>query len=514
MSGKTAELMAAPYRSLEESHVDQISVENAQTAEKATSKCCRFLGPFATLKGAPKELFIIYLLKILESYAYFAQSFILVIFLSEEFGFSDAHAAWIYSLSGLSIGVLSFFVGFIVDNLGVRATLIIGMACVTVARVIIAFSHSSIVIIVTLLSLQSFGTSLGIPVMTIGIRRYTNSTNRTPAFSLFYIVMNVAALLAGVAVDGFRYGYGVTNNEEGSLEAPMPTRVTLGTPFRAILLSAAVANLVAFLVSLVGIREISVNESGTVEAFAPVRGLPWAIAREILTSSRFWRFILFILLLIGVRLVLRHLDLTLPKYLLREVSADAPYGSIIALNPLLLILLIPFLTAFYQTRVHAFDAILVGSFVSAFSPFFMLAGPYYWNAICFVIVLSIGEAIYSPRLYEYATTVAPVGREGTYAALSTLPMFGAKLGTGVLSGYMLEGFCPATGHRQCWIMWLIISLTALSSPVLMLLLKGVIKQTFDDDVEKKPPPPPVKEGEEELAPVSGSNLIPAVVLKA
>ena len=38
---------------------------------------------------------------------------------------------------------------------------------------------------------------IGIPVLTVGIRRYTNEENRGFAFGLFYVIMNVGALIAG-----------------------------------------------------------------------------------------------------------------------------------------------------------------------------------------------------------------------------------------------------------------------------------------------------------------------------
>ena len=45
------------------------------------------------------------------------------------------------------------------------------------------------------------GNCLGIPVLTTGIRRYTKETSRGFAFGLFYIIMNVAALLSDPLVD-------------------------------------------------------------------------------------------------------------------------------------------------------------------------------------------------------------------------------------------------------------------------------------------------------------------------
>ena len=43
--------------------------------------------------------------------------------------------------------------------------------------------------------------ALGVPVMLVGLRRYTSDENRRQAFALFYVVMNVGVLLSAPAVD-------------------------------------------------------------------------------------------------------------------------------------------------------------------------------------------------------------------------------------------------------------------------------------------------------------------------
>ena len=48
----------------------------------------------------------------------------------------------------------------------------------------------------------------------------------------------------------------------------------------------------------------------------------------------------------------------------------------------------------------------------------------------FVATLSLGEAIWSPRWYDYSMSVAPDGREGVFTALSSAPLFLAMLPTG------------------------------------------------------------------------------------
>ena len=71
--------------------------------------------------------------------------------------------------------------------------------------------------------------------------------------------------------------------------------------------------------------------------------------------------------------------------------------------------------------------------------------PWYVMIFLFVVLLSMGEAFYSPRLYEYTAAIAPKGQEASYMAMSSLPFFLAKLGVAPLSGVLLAHFCPATG---------------------------------------------------------------------
>src|SRR2546421_11000697 len=60
--------------------------------------------------------------------------------------------------------------------------------------------------------------------------------------------------------------------------------------------------------------------------------------------------------------------------------------------------------------------------------------PYYIMAAAYLTVFSVGEAFYSPRVYEYAAAIAPPGQEASYGSLAYLPFLVGKLlvGTGGL----------------------------------------------------------------------------------
>ena len=88
---------------------------------------------------------------------------------------------------------------------------------------------------------------------------------------------------------------------------------------------------------------------------------------------------------------------------------------------------------------------------------------------------SIGEAFYSPRLYEYPAAIAPKGQEGSYLALSMLPYFVAKFFVGAISGFLLARYCPAEGPRNSQMIWLIAGCMAMITPVGLVLARRYIQ---------------------------------------
>ena len=87
----------------------------------------------------------------------------------------------------------------------------------------------------------------------------------------------------------------------------------------------------------------------------------------------------------------------------------------------------------------------------------------------------MGEAFYSPRVYEYAAAIAPKGQEASYAALSYVPFLLAKLLIGTFSGTLLARYCPEQGVREPGTMWLFVALTATIAPVGLIALQRFIR---------------------------------------
>jgi MFS family permease len=101
--------------------------------------------------------------------------------------------------------------------------------------------------------------------------------------------------------------------------------------------------------------------------------------------------------------------------------------------------------------------------------------PYYVLIALFVVLFSVGEAFYSPRVYEYAAAIAPKGQEASYSALSYMPFLLAKLLTGAFGGVLLARYCPEHGERHSETMWLFVALTATVAPVGLVALRRFIR---------------------------------------
>ena len=95
------------------------------------------------------------------------------------------------------------------------------------------------------------------------------------------------------------------------------------------------------------------------------------------------------------------------------------------------------------------------------------------------MVLSFGEAVYSPRVYDYTASIAPPGKESSYMAFSKMPMFFAKLAAGPLSGILLANLCAPEGARNSELMWIIVGASTLISPITLVIGRKWL------DVEKR-----------------------------
>lgn len=423
------------------------------------------------LGGSPRELWILFGVKFLESVAYFALTNLLVLYLSEDLGYGDVEAGDLYGTWTTAISVMTFFAGIVADAIGIRTALWVSVASCLVGRAILGFTTDH-TLVLTGLAISAWGTASMLPTMIAAVRRYTNKETVAFGYSLFYVVMNVGAFVAPMTIGALRRVF------PRPVELHLPVLGTVHwSSSQLMFLVAAVATLLAMiLVSM--LRTDAKVPTQVVEA--PVaRRNPLALIRELAKERAFWGFMLFVTLLVFVKLIFQHAHQTWPKYTLREFGTGFDFAWYWSINPFLVMIFTAPMTALTR-RYSAFWCIVVGALITAGSVFFMVFSTSVWASVAFVITLSIGEMIWSPRLYEYTAVIAPKGREASYMGLSSIPLFFAKMQVALISGRLLAAYCPETGERSSRTMWLIIGLITLVGPMLIVVLRKVIEPRKKD----------------------------------
>ncbi len=481
-----------------------------------SEKIKSFIGKFTVLRTAVRELWIIYAAKFWVILAYGMLSSTLVLWLSSDLGFSDSRAGYIIAMWSTLLSLFTVLSGSLVDAIGIRTAFLMGFWVCLFSRIILTFSATKWIALPFGLVPLALGEALMVPVMVAAVKRYSNTSQRSIAFAMFYAVMNVGFAVSGWMFDFIRGRLG----EYGSYIVPVLGSVL--STYRTMFLWSLILTVPGLIMVYLFLREgVEVTDEGVKIIQEKPKYADYGIVQSfylmccdtVKDTSRifaslwketaFYKFLAFLSLVVGVRLINYHMFYTFPKYGIRELGEGAPIGRLYSvLNPVLIIFLVPLAGALTQ-KISAYRMVSLGSIVSALSVFFIAlppewfvplangwlgdliahkwlgmqgpVNPLYVSITFFVILLSIGEALWSPRLYEYPAAIAPKGKEGSYMALSILPYFVAKFFVGMLSGLLLEKYCPAQGARNSQMIWLVIGCLALITPVGLLTLRKFIQ---------------------------------------
>ena len=456
----------------------------------------------------PRELWLIYLATFLEYVGIFTFLPTLPLWLSGDFGFSDQSAGnWAAVFSAL-ITLFLFMVGSLADIIGVRRMLLLSFALAAVTRLMMALASTPTAAIV---SLMAFALAYGAtsPGLQTGIQRASTKSTRAFAFSLWYVSFNLAGTLSGPLIDGARARFldpATKKLAPHVVDLPLlgPRMMSAHAVIMGIgFVSATLAVLVMLTLRRNFEHRIDPEDKPTVvepeaiepgiepapietqdkaayradpkPAAEPKKVNPLVALREVFADRAFWRFMLMLLLLCLVRMMFQHMHFTWPKYVTRVNGDSFNVGYVWSFNSFLILFLAPLGTAITRKQ-KPFNVLLIGAFISSLSPFVLCLGDSMPYQLAMVLTLTIGEALWSPRLYEYNVSIAPRGREATYVSLAALPYFAAKFLVGPSSGYLLSTLCPADGPRRPALMWAIIGVATMIGPVGILMLRNVIQR--------------------------------------
>lgn len=485
-----------------------------QPASAPASRGQAFLGKFTVLQGASRELWLVFILKFLNFAAYAVTNSTIVLWLSSQFHFDDKQASYTVMAWSITMTVTTVLVGSFTDAVGLRRTFFLGVWVCIFARAVMVFANVKWLALGFGLFPLAIGEALGTPVLVASVRCFSTTRQRSMSFSVLYAMGNVGSMCAGFLFDSLRRGLG----EHGHYSVPL-LGANLST-YQSLFLVSLIIEFLMFPFLWLLRDGATVTDEGVKitprkqrDATLGILASMWLTVRNsaretvrlfagLIGQSGFYRLLTFLMLIAFLKLIFMQMYYVYPKWGIRELGDGAPVGRLWAINPTIAIFLVPLVGALTQ-RFSAYAMVTLGGAISAAAVFIMAlpAGwftpladgafgnwlghgylglhgavhPYYVMIAVFIVFMSIGEAFYSPRVYEYTSSIAPKGQEASYGALSYVPFLLAKLLIGAFSGLLLTNYCPEHGPRHSGMLWLAVAITASIAPLGLILLRRYIR---------------------------------------
>lgn len=481
---------------------------SAPAPETPSNPLREIVQPFIDLVHAPRALWGVNLGYVLEGMAYFGVLGYLAIYFSD-IVFSGVPKADVYS--GFMVGVLTagitlsmFFFGFVADKFGVRRALIWAFLLLLAGRLLIAGAGyvfapgglGSTLHVVTMagILLVVIGYGMYQPGAYTAVRQFTNPKTAGMAFAMLYALMNLGGWLPtfafllrdddylGLGIGGVFWVYAAM-----TAVALLVTLMLLNKSTVEKAIADAKTETAAIKAAARGESTVPAESRTTPTAAAAVAEAPAgpvgfsANVKDWLVNHPFTdlKFTFFIFALIPVQTLFAYNWLVLPQYINRAYEGwIGEYFEIAAnFNPILIFIFAPIVAAVTQKR-KVYNMMIAGTFIMAAPAFFLAFGTNGYLLFAYLLIMTIGEAMWQPRFLQYAAEIAPEGRTGVYMGVAQFPWFMTKMIVPLYSGTLIATYVPAEGPKSPETLWLISACIAMASTVLLIVAKGWLGKDF------------------------------------
>ncbi|MCK9212248.1 MAG: MFS transporter [Ignavibacteriaceae bacterium] len=432
--------------------------------------------PFIDLFHAPRALWGVNLSYLLEGLTYFGVVGLLTIFFNKDIGLNDINAGQMVGVLTAGITLSMLFLGATVDIIGVRKSFLVSLILMLVGRVLLTISPQfganglwSSPHLVAMFGIFWIILGYGIyqPAAYAAVKQFTTEKTSAMGYAMLYAVMNLGGFLPGLISPPVRKSFAIT-----------------GVFWVYVILTVAGIFVVMFVITNKAIKDATVTDiSSKSEENDSIENLPLKDKMKYYMKNfplKDMRFLYFIFILIPVQTLFAHNWLTLPAYFNRAFTGVVSdnFEFFTNFNPILIFILTPMVAALTSTK-NAYKMMILGTLVMA-SPTFLLAlGPNLYTVFGYLIIMTIGEAMWQPRFLQWVAEIAPKGMTGIYMGIGQFPWFLTKVVTSLYSGWFLMHYCPegvAPQLMNTQMMWLIYGFIAIISPVgLFLARKWMIK---------------------------------------
>lgn len=410
------------------------------------------------LGRSPRDLWFVFIIKFFISGAQSAFMLTLPIYITDIKSLPDITITLVYGLIGFFSVLFHMLFGSLPDSLGIRIPLVIGSFSLLLNTLVFSITTNNVVQFFSVIIFHTFGGTLTHISLDLGLKHYTQLHYRSVAIAIFMGLNYMALIIGGVMIEILLSSF---EKSESS--------------FRIIFLLCTLFFFIAMVLSLfLRIMDFSVYENKELEQKQYKKGC-WQHMRQVFILKKFWRLSVLVLILLLIKVIFYQQTVMLPLYMDRDLDDDSHYGLMIILNQVVIIIALPIFTYLtYDKKLY--DIFIYGGIIAVFSLVPFLFGPSYSAVILYIVISSLGESLYGPKILEYLLLISPKGKEGLFLALISIPGSMNIAFSGVMAGVLLEEYCPEDGESDCWFMWTIVGLIALCGILVLIIFRKWIEE--------------------------------------
>ncbi len=440
--------------------------------------------PFKDLVRASRLLWGVNVSYFLEGLVYFGMLGLLAIYFNRYAGLNDIHADQMVGILTAGITLSMLFLGATVDIIGVRKSFLISLSLMLIGRVLITISPDILpssgmwsgVHALAMFGILWIVLGYGIyqPAAYAAIKRFTTEKNAAMGYAMLYALMNLGGFLPGLISPPVRKAYGITG-----VFWVYDALTVVGIIVVAVVLSKKTIKQATSKLSAEKKQEM---DEETDKPFK--EKIKYYIKNFPLKDLR---FMYFIFILIPVQTLFAHNWLTLPQYTSRAFTGFVKdnFEFFVNFNPILIFILTPMIAAL-TAKKDAYKMTILGTLVMASPTFILALGPNIITLFAFIIIMTIGEAMWQPRFLQWVAEIAPKGMTGIYMGIGQFPWFLTKVVTSLYAGWFLMKYCPEgvpPSQMNTETMWFIYGLIAIISPIGLWLSKNWMLKAFKTKAE-------------------------------
>jgi proton-dependent oligopeptide transporter, POT family len=453
--------------------------------KKASNPLNELVQPFKDLIRAPRALWGVNISYLFEGMVYFGILGYLSMYFS---GYIHLNESW----SSMMVGVLTFGItlsmvifGGLADKWGVRRAMLTALFLMIIGRSLISMVpylglgtglvSPSLFIALGGMLFVIVGYGMYQPAAYAAIKQFTTPKTAAMGYAMLYALMNLGGWLPTFFAP-IRKGIGIN----GSMW--VFTSITIaGFILTYFILSKKIVEKAISDAKKGSSKESGDDEGKEEKKEVKVDDRPFSLMRWFkehpLADPK---FAFFIFALIPVQTLFAYNWLIIPKYISRAFAGTwigTNFEVAVNFNPLLIFILVPIVTALTMKK-KVYNMMVIGTFVMAAPAFLLVLGNNIYTLTGYILIMTIGEAMWQPRFLQYAAEIAPEGKTGAYMGVAQFPWFLTKVITSLYAGFFLSKYCPAGGPIKTEQMWLIFASIAMITPILLVVFRGWVGKDF------------------------------------